>query len=126
MYKLYCIGAFTDAGGHALNGAKPDVTGRKDSWDARFEQPRFAFERPAFRRLAIFHQISTGENKSLVVAFNDSFQPFGSRSRADEDEERSRAHFLGFAAGGAVDRNCFQPIAAENFGDTAVHFDVNV
>ena len=68
MYELYRIGAFTDAGGYALNGAKPYVAGRKNSRDAGLQQPRFAFERPAFRVPASALQIRSSQEVAFLIA----------------------------------------------------------
>src|ERR1043166_6209139 len=115
MNELNRVGALADAGGDTFDGTVANVAGYEDAGNAGFEEPGLAVERPALGHFAVNHEVGTGEDKSFIVASELAGEPISSRRSANKNEERSGGNLLGFAAGGAKDRDSFKKLGAERF-----------
>jgi len=84
--------SLSHGGSDALDRSVPDVTGRKDTWDAGFERERPSFQRPFGR------EIVAGEQEPVGVSCDVRRQPLRLRTGADQDEQgvgRDRFVFAG-------------------------------
>ena len=79
--------AFADGRGYALSGSMSRVSGREYARYTRLVQKRIAIHSPAFRAFAIYHEVATGKNESLLVKFDESFDKTGARRCPNEDEQ---------------------------------------
>src|SRR2546430_46607 len=86
MDELDDCRALSHCGRDALYGAVTDVAGGEDTRDARLEQHRGSFERPAARFSAVGVQVVPGEDEPLLVTLHGAVQPLRARLGADHHE----------------------------------------
>src|ERR1700729_1557239 len=79
--------AFADRGGDAFDGRTANVTGGKDSREARLEWIGFPRETPIL-------DFASRTNVAMLVALQRFGQPIGFRVGADENEQRVRGALL--------------------------------
>jgi hypothetical protein len=85
MHELDGDRTFAHPGCHALYGPAANVAYNEHAGHIRLQQAGVATERPAFRPLAVPHEIGSRQDEAILVAFDEAREPFSPGNRSDEN-----------------------------------------
>src|SRR5690349_4773467 len=120
MDELHSYGALTDAGSHPFYRTVTHVADGENTGHIALEQERISIERPSLRPLTVTDEIRPGQQKTALVALDNTRQPVRSGQSPDEDKHRTGRNALDFSGIGAQHRNLLQVRSAVCLGDAGV------
>src|SRR2546421_2882588 len=120
MDQFHGHGAFAHTGSNPFGRAMAYVAGNEDAGDARLKIKWIAIRSPTGRTLPLEHQMLTGNQITLLITLDNSFEPIGAGHSAGVNEQRTGRDGFGRARFIVLNRDLLATIGAFDADDVGV------